>query len=80
MLEKHLGQDHGLSLDLVSFMIVDEENVGLHYPDFGFAIRSSENMKIYSDVKVSRMLNSIRKDQGISSSVSLNDWNQRQEP
>ena len=35
MLEKHLGQDYGLFLDLVSFMIVDEENVGLHYDDKG---------------------------------------------
>lgn len=73
MLEKHLGQDYGLFLDLVSFMIVDEENVGLHYPDFAFCHPLfSENMKIYSDVKVSRMLNSISKDQIIG---FLNDWN-----
>lgn len=73
MLEKHLGQDCGLFLDLVSFMIVDEENVGLHYPDFAFCHPLfSENMMIYSDVKVSRMLNSISKDQIIG---FLNDWN-----
>ena len=74
MLEKHLGQDCGLFLDLVSFMIVDEENVGLHYPDFAFCHPLfSENMKIFSDVKVSRMLNSISKDQIIR---FLNDWNE----
>ena len=73
MLEKQLGQDCGLFLDLVSFMIVDEENVGLHYPDFAFCHPLfSENMRIYSDVKVSRMLNSISKDQIIR---FLNDWN-----
>ncbi len=73
MLERHLGDDCGLFLDLVSFMIIDEENVGLHYPDFAFCHPLfSENMKIYSDVKVSRMLNSISKDQIIE---FLNDWN-----
>ena len=36
MLKKQIGQDYGLFLDLVSFMIVDEENVAMHYPDFAF--------------------------------------------
>lgn len=73
LLEKQLGQDCGLFLDLVSFMLVDEENVGLHYPDFAFCHPLfSENMKIFSDVKVSRMLNSINKDQIIR---FLDDWN-----
>lgn len=73
MLEKHLGQDCGLFLDLASFMIIDEENVGMHYPDFAFCHPLfSENMKIYSDVKVSRLLNSIDKDKIIG---FLNDWN-----
>ena len=73
MLKKHLGQECGLFLDLVSFMIVDEENVGLHYPDFAFCHPLfSEGMKIFSDVKVSRMLNSISRDQIIG---FLRDWN-----
>ena len=73
LLEKQLGKDYGLFLDLVSFMLVDEENVGLHYPDFAFCHPLfSENMKIFSDVKVSRMLNSISKDQIIR---FLDDWN-----
>ena len=73
MLECHLGDNCGLFLDLVSFMIIDEENVGLHYPDFAFCHPLfSENMKIYSDVKVSRLLHSISKDQIIS---FLDDWN-----
>ena len=73
MLEKHLGRDCGLFLDLVSFMIVDEENVGMHYPDFAFCHPLfSEGMRIYSDVKVSRLLKSIAKDQIIG---FLDDWN-----
>lgn len=73
LLEKQLGRDCGLFLDLVSFMLVDEENVGLHYPDFAFCHPLfSENMKIFSDVKVSRTLNSISKDQIIR---FLDDWN-----
>lgn len=73
ILEKHLGSNSGLFLDLVSFMLIDEENVGLHYPDFAFCHPLfSDQMKIYSDVAVSRMLNSIGKDQIIG---FLNDWN-----
>ena len=73
MLEKYLHEDSGLFLDLMSFMIVDEENVGLHYPDFAFCHPLfSKNMKIFSDVKVSRMLNSVTKDQIIG---FLNEWN-----
>ena len=77
MLEKQLGGDVGLFLDLVTFMIVDEENVAMHYPDFAFCHPLfSEGMKIYSDVKVSRLLNSIRKDQIIE---FLDDWNRKRD-
>ena len=77
MLRKHICQDFGLFLDLVAFMIVEEENVAMHYPDFAFCHPLfSEGMKIYSDVKVSRLLNSITKDQIIG---FLNDWNRKQD-
>ena len=77
MLEKRIGQDCGLFLDLVSFMIVDEENVAMHYPDYAFCHPLfSEGMKIYSDVKVSRLLNSISKDQIIG---FLDDWNKKRD-
>jgi hypothetical protein len=63
MLEKYLHEDSGLFLDLMSFMIIDEEDDGLHYPDFAFCHPLfSKNMRIFSDVKVSRMLNSVTKD------------------
>lgn len=77
MLEKYLEDNAGLFLDLVSFMIIDEENVGMHYPDFAFCHPLfSENMHIYSDVKVSRMLNSVSKDSIIG---FLNDWNAKRD-
>ena len=77
LLEKQFDRDTGLLLDLVSFMIVDEENVGLHYPDFAFCHPLfSEGMKIYSDVKVSRLLNSISKDQIFG---FLDDWNRQRD-
>lgn len=73
MLEKQLKENSGLFLDLVSFMLIDEENVGMHYPDYAFSHPLfSKGMKIYSDVKVSRLLKSIGKDQIIG---FLNDWN-----
>lgn len=47
MLRKHICQDFGLFLDLVAFMIVEEENVAMHYPDFAFCHPLfSEEMKI----------------------------------
>jgi len=77
MLDKYLEDNAGLFLDLVSFMIIDEENVGMHYPDFAFCHPLfSPNMRIYSDVKVSRLLNSISKDQIIG---FLNDWNEKRD-
>ena len=77
MLDKYLEENAGLFLDLVSFMIIDEENVGMHYPDFAFCHPLfSPNMRIYSDVKVSRLPNSISKDQIIG---FLNDWNEKRD-
>lgn len=74
MLRKRFGDDTGLILDLVSYLIVDEENAGQYYPDFAFTHPLySEKMTIYSDSKVSRLLKSITKDQCIG---FLDDWNQ----
>lgn len=74
MLTKRFGKDTGLILDLVSYLIVEEDNAGQYYPDFAFTHPLfSEKMKIYSDSKVSRLLNSITKDQCIG---FLDDWNE----
>lgn len=73
VLRKYLNEDTGLFLDLVSYLIVDEENAGQYYPDFAYThpLFSTE-MKIFSDTKVSRFLSSLTTEQTIG---FLNDWN-----
>ena len=73
MLRKRFGNDTGLMLDLVSYLIIEEENAGQYYPDFAFTHPlMTEKMTIYSDSKVSRLLGSMTKDQCIG---FLDDWN-----
>ena len=73
MLERHFGKDCGLMLDLVAYLIVNEENAGQYYPDFAFNHPLfSEGMRVYSDSKVCRFLQSVTKDQTIR---FLDDWN-----
>ncbi len=73
ILNKWLGRDSGLFMDLVSYLIVDEENAGQYYPDFAFCHPLfSEGMKIYSGSKISRFLASIKKEQITG---FLDDWN-----
>ena len=77
ILTKWFNDDTGLLLDLVSYMIVDEENAGQYYPDLAFCHPLfSPKMRIYSDSKVSRFLNSFTKDQTIG---FLNDWNKKRD-
>ena len=77
MLRKRFGNDSGLILDLVSYLIVEEENAGQYYPDFAFTHPLlTEKMTIYSDSKVSRLLSSITKDQCIG---FLDDWNAKRD-
>lgn len=77
MLRKRFGEDTGLMLDLVSYLIVDEENAGQYYPDYAFTHPLlTEKMTIYSDSKVSRLLKSITKDQCIG---FLDDWNRNRD-
>lgn len=77
MLRKRFGEDTGLMLDLVSYLIVDEENAGQYYPDYAYTHSLlTEKMTIYSDSKVSRLLKSITKDQCIG---FLDDWNRNRD-
>lgn len=77
MLSRWFKENTGLLLDLVSYMIVNEENAGQYYPDFAFCHPLfSDGMRIYSDSKVSRFLNSISKDQTIG---FLDDWNKKRD-
>ena len=73
ILEKQLNQHPGLYLDLVSYLIVDEENAGQYYPDYAYNHPLfSKNMRIYSDSSVSRQLSSITADQ---TTGFLDQWN-----
>ena len=77
LLMKRFGEDTGLMLDLVSYLIVNEENAGQYYPDFAFNHPLfTEKMTIYSDSKVCRFLKSITKDQCVS---FLDDWNKNRD-
>lgn len=77
MLFKRFGDDTGLILDLVAYLIIEEDNAGQYYPDFAFTHPLfSEKMRIYSDSKVSRLLGSITKDQCIG---FLDDWNKHRD-
>jgi len=77
MLEKRMGKDCGLLLDLVCYSIINEDNAGQYYPDFAFCHPLfSDRMRIYSDSKVSRLLGSITKEQTIG---FLDDWNERRD-
>ena len=70
-------KDCGLLLDLVSYLIVDEENAGQYYPDFAFNHPLfSDGMKVYSDTKVCRFLKSVSKDQIIR---FLDAWNKNRD-
>lgn len=77
LLSRWFGKDSGLLIDLVAYMIVEEENAGQYYPDFAFCHPLfSDGMRIYSDSKVSRFLNSVTKDQTIG---FLDDWNRKRD-
>ena len=77
MLIKSFGNDTRLILDLVAYLVVEEENAGQYYPDFAFTyLLFSEKMNVYSDSKICRLLQSITKDQCTS---LLNDGNKRRD-
>lgn len=77
MLRKRFDGDTGLLMDLVSYLIVEEENVGQYYPDFAFDHPLfSEQMRIYSDSKISRFLKSVTKEQITG---FLDDWSKKRD-
>ena len=77
LLGKCFDKDCGLLLDLVSYLIVDEENAGQYYPDFAFNHPLfSDGMRVYSDTKVCRFLKSVSKDQIIR---FLDMWNKNRD-
>ena len=74
MLERIIGEDSGLFLDLVAYSIITENNAGQYYPDYAYNHPLlTEDMRIYSDSKVSTFLNSMTIDQSVA---FLNQWNE----
>ena len=77
LLERYVGDYTGLLLDLVSYVIVNEENSGQHYPDYAFCHPLlTPDMRICSDVTVSRLLSSIQREQTLG---FLDDWNEERD-
>ncbi len=72
-----LEQDSDLFLDLAVYTIVTENNAGQYYPDYAFNHPLfTDKMKIYSDSKVSSLLNSIEKGKSVE---FLNLWNEKRD-
>lgn len=68
-----IGKDAGLFLDLAAYTIVAENNAAQYYPDYAYNHPLfTDEMKIFSDSKVSSFLRGISRDDSIQ---FLNDWN-----
>ena len=76
MLKDILGEDDmKLFLDLAAYSIIEENNAGQYYPDYAYNHPLfTDNMKIYSDSKVSDFINSLTVDQSVE---FLNTWNEK---
>lgn len=66
-------KDLGLFLDLAAYSIITESNAAQYYPDYAYNHPLfTENMRIYSDSKLSDFLKSLTVEQ---STGFLNEWN-----
>ncbi len=66
-------KDLGLVLDLAAYSIISENNAGQYYPDYAYDHPLfTDDMHIYSDSKVSNLLQSMTAQM---SAGFLNDWN-----
>lgn len=74
ILEKYISKkDLGLVLDLAAYSIISENNAGQYYPDYAYNHPLFSNgMHIYSDSKVSDLLQSMTTEM---SAGFLNEWN-----
>lgn len=77
MIARIIGQDAGLFLDLAAFSIIMEDNAGQYYPDYAYNhALFTNNMRVYSDSKVSDFINGVTIDQRIK---FLNEWNAKRD-
>lgn len=72
-----MGKDAGLFMDLAVYSIMTEGNAAQHYPAYAYNHPlMTEEMKIYSDSKISDFLGREMDDQRIS---FLNEWNKKRD-
>ncbi len=77
MIARIIGKDAGLFIDLAAYSIITEDNAGQYYPDYAYNhALFTDNMKIYSDSKVSDFLQEVTVDQRIR---FLNEWNAKRD-
>ena len=77
MITRIIGPDAGLVLDLAAYSIITEDNAGQYYPDYAYNhALFTDNMKVYSDSKVSDFLKDVTVDQRIQ---FLNEWNAKRD-
>lgn len=77
MVARIIGRDAGLFLDLAAYSIITEDNAGQYYPDYAYNhALFTDNMRIYSDSKVSDFLQDVTVDQRIR---FLNEWNSKRD-
>ena len=77
MIARIIGRDAGLFLDLAAYSIITEDNAGQYYPDYAYNhALFTDDMKVYSDSKVSGFLQDVTIDQRIQ---FLNEWNAKRD-
>ena len=77
MLEDIIGVDAGLFLDFAAYTIIEEDNAGQYYPDYAYNhVLFTDNMKVYSDSKLSSFLHETTVDQNVA---FLNRWNKNRD-
>ena len=77
MLARIIGKDAGLFLDLAAYSIITEDNAGQYYPDYAYNhALFTDDMRIYSDSKVSDFMRDVSIDQRI---LFLNEWNAKRD-
>ncbi|SCY18507.1 IS1634 family transposase [Butyrivibrio sp. INlla14] len=75
ILDELIGKESGLFLDLAAYSLLTENNAGQYYPDYAYNHPLfTDDMKIYSDSKVSSFLGQDMTDQRIK---FLIEWNGR---
>lgn len=73
MIDAIIGKEAGLFLDLAAYSIITEDNAAQYYPDYAYNHPLfTDEMRIYSDSKVSSFINGLEKEQSLE---FLKRWN-----